>query len=494
MNLPKLKKISDSVDINESLKKKKKILLLSDDLRMHSGVATVSRDIVLNTVKEYDWIQIAGAIKHPDKGRILDLSSDVVKETGVQDASVKIYPTDGYGNPDLLREIIRIEKPDAILHFTDPRFWGWLYQMEHEIRQTTPLMYYTIWDSLPFPYWNEPFYESCDLLMCISKQTYGIVKNVIRRRPKEDWAVTYVPHGINHTKFFPIKEDHPEYPKLLEYKKSILGKFDLDFILFYNNRNIRRKQPGDIILAYKTFCDSLPIEKAKKCVLLMHTQPVDENGTDLIAVAENLCPDYKILFSDKRLTTEEMNYIYNIVDVTINMASNEGFGLSTAESIMAGTPVIATVTGGLQDQMGFVKEDGSPLTYKDYNSEWCSNHDRKYKKHGPWVQPLYPNNRSLQGSVPTPYIFDDRCTWEDGAKAIQYWYNTSKAQRNEVGLQGRVWMCKPEVGMSAQSMGDNFIHDISNLLQNWKPRKRFEVFTTSDKLKPIKHSAITLTV
>ena len=49
IQLPKLIK----VDPNKV--KKKKILLLSDDLRMHSGIATVSREIVLNTVKEYDY-------------------------------------------------------------------------------------------------------------------------------------------------------------------------------------------------------------------------------------------------------------------------------------------------------------------------------------------------------------------------------------------------------------------------------------------------------
>ena len=34
---------------------KKKILLMSDDLRMLSGVATVSKDFVLDTLLEYDF-------------------------------------------------------------------------------------------------------------------------------------------------------------------------------------------------------------------------------------------------------------------------------------------------------------------------------------------------------------------------------------------------------------------------------------------------------
>ena len=55
---------------------KKKILLLSDDLRLTSGIATVSRDMVMGTVKHFDWVQVGAAINHPDRGKILDLSND----------------------------------------------------------------------------------------------------------------------------------------------------------------------------------------------------------------------------------------------------------------------------------------------------------------------------------------------------------------------------------------------------------------------------------
>ena len=115
--------------------KKKKILLMSDDLRMFSGIATQSKEFVLGTIHHYDWVQIAGAINHPESGNILDMGEAIKNEHGIKNAYLKLYPVNGYGSADLLREIISIEKPDAILHFTDPRFWIWMYQMEHEIRQ-----------------------------------------------------------------------------------------------------------------------------------------------------------------------------------------------------------------------------------------------------------------------------------------------------------------------------------------------------------------------
>ena len=113
---------------------KKKILLLSDDLRMHSGIATQSKEFVMGTIHKYDWVQMGGAVKHPEEGKIFDMSQACNLELGINDAYLKIYPLTGYGNPNTLRQVLDLEKPDAILHFTDPRFWIWLYQMEHELK------------------------------------------------------------------------------------------------------------------------------------------------------------------------------------------------------------------------------------------------------------------------------------------------------------------------------------------------------------------------
>jgi hypothetical protein len=57
------------------------------------------------------------------------------KETGLTDSSVKLYPVDGYGNIELVRQLIKIEKPDAIMLITDPRYFMWLFNAENEIRK-----------------------------------------------------------------------------------------------------------------------------------------------------------------------------------------------------------------------------------------------------------------------------------------------------------------------------------------------------------------------
>ena len=394
LKLPKLKKVED---IEFKKRDKKKILLLSDDLRMSSGVGTMSREIVMGTLDTFDWVQVGGAIKHPDNGKIVDMNQSVREETGIEDANLKIYPVDGYGNPELLRHLLSVEKPDAILHYTDPRFWGWLYQMEHEVRQNVPIYYYNIWDDLPYPRWNEPFYESCDLIMNISKQTHNIVQNVCQDKPRTDWDSTYVPHGINEKYFYPVKNEK-ERLQMNKMKSELFQGQDIEFCLFYNNRNIRRKMTSDTIMAFKTFADKLPKEKRDKVAFVLHTQPVDPNGTDLPAVVQELCPDLNIIFSTEKLSNEHLNYLYNIVDVTINIASNEGFGLGTCESLMCGTPIIVNVTGGLQDQCGFKLKDRH-ITYQDYKyihslHDWRKWEHNEDLTHGDWVKPIWPRTHS----------------------------------------------------------------------------------------------------
>jgi glycosyltransferase involved in cell wall biosynthesis len=454
---------------------KKKILLLSDDLRMTSGIANVSKQLVLGTVDKYDWVQLGAAIKHPDAGKILDLNESVREQTGVQDANVKVIPFDGYGNADTIRQLLMREQPDAILHFTDPRYWIWLYEIEHEIRQSVPLFFYHIWDDLPDPKYNRDYYESCDWLGCISKQTYGIVKRVGNWDKEKhwdklkDWQVSYVPHGINSELYKPV--DVPA-----DFKKSILGDKEYEFILYWNNRNIRRKQPMDALLAFDEFRKALPEDKQDKVCMLMHTNPVEEHGTDLPTFINHCMPDSNVIFAPNKYTETELNYLYNLADVTINVASNEGFGLATAESVMAGTPIIVNVTGGLQDQCGFRdKGTGKLLTAEDY-VEIGSLHD-KYKKPtvvwGDWVKPIWPV-RSTTGSVPTPYIFDDRIDFEDVAPLIMDFYKMGREERKAAGLKGRKHFLG-EGNLSKEAMCDALVEGMETAFANWKPKQKFKL-------------------
>jgi len=459
---------------------KKKILLLGDDMRLHSGVGTMSREIVMGTLHKYDWVQIGGAIKHPDEGKgFVDLSQapETIQESGgVTDGYIKILPFSGYGNPDVLRDVISLEKPDAIMHFTDPRFWGWLYDMCHELREHTPIAYYNIWDDLPFPHWNEPFYESCDLLMGISKQTYNINKHVCQRKPRvEGQDLHYVQHGIDDKKYFPLDDMSPE---LIGTSTNLFGDVEPEFVAFYNSRNIRRKGCSDLIQAFGQFSSKLSEEDRSKAFLIMHTDVVDEHGTHLQEVANRLYPKMNLIFSTSKLPHTQLNVLYNIADVTCNPSSAEGFGLSHMESLMSGTPTIATVLGGLQDQMGF-KVDGEELSVKHFTEDKPSNSTGLISKdYGKWTYPLWPN-QSIQGSPVTPYIYDSRPTICDIEKGLKYWYDMGKEKRELCGKEGRAWAI--ENGFNREGMCNAVINSFESLFNTWKPLKRFKLIDMNEE-------------
>ena len=216
---------------------RKKILLLCDDIRMHSGIATMAREFVLNSAHQFNWFNLGAALKHPEQGKAFDLSQQVNKEVGLDDSYVRLIPSTGYGNVKTVRELITVEKPDAIFLITDPRYFTWLFQIENEIRKEIHIVSLNIWDDLPAPHYNKVYYESCDLLMGISKQTVYINNEVLGDKA-QDKLIKYVPHGLNHNMFFPIT---PSYEKYKEFKmfKSRLLKKEFDFVVFFNSRNIR---------------------------------------------------------------------------------------------------------------------------------------------------------------------------------------------------------------------------------------------------------------
>ena len=495
IQLPKLKRVSGTNSPN-----KKKIFLICDDIKYVSGVATIAREIVVGTSHEYNWVQLAAAIRHPDHGKIINLSEEISRETGNPDVYVKQYCHDGYGSADVLREIISYEKPDGILLITDPRFFTHVFLMEHELRSEfkIPLMYLQIWDNLPVPYWNSSAYASCDLLMSINKQTKVLNKLTLEHKnitftdiDEEHDVVfgnilSYVPHGSSTKYFFKQTESSPDWHEYQKFKQDFISKYDAEFVVLYNSRNIRRKQPGDVILAFKQFLDHLPAEKAKKCALVMKTAIQDENGTDLMAVKEAICPDANIVFIDEYMNTQKINWLYNIASCTFFMSSAEGFGLAANESLLCGTMVIAPVTGGLQDQMRFEDESGD---WVKLTPEFTTNHRGKYRKCGPWAYPIFPKVRALQGSIPTPYIFDDYSSTDDAAQGLLYIYELGKENRDAFGLIGQKWAMSEESGMSSPEMSKRIINSVNTCLANFKPKERYQINAVDEK-KPFQNIGI----
>jgi len=371
---------------------KYKVLTLSDHPLVASGVGTQTRYIIEGLLRtgKYQFRSLGGAMQHQDyrPQKVTEYGDDWV-----------IFPVNGYGDPNLIRQLLELEKPDAIFYMTDPRFYQWLAEMSDEIRdRNIPMLYYHVWDEKPIPQYNKGFYESCDFVGCISKLTYDIVKKLGHK------DFEYIPHAVNGDIFKPFTRD-----EILKKKEEILAEHKDKFVYFYNSRNARRKMTSDVIRFFKETLNKVGQDKA---FLLMHTNPFDQEGANLIEVCKMLDvkPD-QIAFSNQIVPPEQMAAFYNIADTTINISNNEGFGLSSAESLMCGTPVISVRTGGLQDQ------NYDEATGKEFGVS------------------ILPKTKSLTGSQQIPYIFDCRCTDEDMLNAYLRMYNMPKEEREELGKQ-----------------------------------------------------------
>jgi hypothetical protein len=143
---------------------------------------------------------------------------------------------------------------------------------------------------------------------------------------------------------------------------------------------------------------------------------------------------------------------------------------------MSGTPVIVNVTGGLQDQIGQVDDNGNAV---EFTKEFGSNNIGKYKKHGVWVKPVWPRVLDTHGSTQTPYIFDDMVDARDIAEAIMYWYLIPVEERTRRGEVGRNWALN-EGGINANNMCNQFIKAMDYTINNFTPSEPFSIHTTEE--------------
>ena len=412
------------------MSKKIKVLTLSDHPLSPSGVGTQTKYVCEALLKsgKFEIISLGGAIKHADYRPI---KVDPYQEEW------RIIPVDGYGTQEMIRSALRTEKPDIIWFMTDPRFWGWLWDMENEIRPLVPMVYYHVWDNFPAPMFNRKFYLSNDKICAISKLSRDIVAEVT---PEVDLA--YVPHAVNSDVFKPYSDEDK-----LKLRKNNLHADDINKVIFFwNNRNARRKQSGSLIFWFKKFLDEVGHDKAQ---LLMHTDPKDPHGQDLNHIVENLGlnTQRQVLFSTQKVGQGDLAAIYNMVDCTINISDAEGFGLATLESLSCGVPIIANMTGGLQEQV-VLGSDATGI-------------------------PLIPESKAVIGSQVVPYIYEDRLSEAQVVSALKKMFYCSAEQRKEMGENGRKHVMK---NYNFDTFNKQWVDIMTEIHENhgsWETRKNY---------------------
>ena len=412
---------------------KRKVLILSDHALSPSGVGIQTRHLVTGLLAKggYTFRQLGAAIKHTDY-RVTKVNDDFI-----------IKPIDGFGDRAMLRELLASERPDALLIFTDPRFFTWMFEMEDEVHQVCPIAWWHVWDNLPAPEFNTPLYEATDLINCHSYLTYEFVS---RTYPDK---TNFIPHAIPQDMFYPLP---PESRTMLRHQ--LLGSDRVDhFIGLWINRNARRKRPSDVIMSWKIFLDRLQAKAGhRKATLIMHTDPLDPEGPNLIEVTRMLGVEDAVVFSKERIEFDKMNVLHNISDFCINISYAEGFGLSTLESMMVGNPIVAIKTGGLTRQV---------VNHVDGSENGIA---------------LPVEMKTLVGSQQVPYIYEDYVSSETVADGLLRLHQMGPLERRRLGLRASQYALTE---FSHQKTVDDWDRTLQKLMNDWqtKPRRDWGTVT-----------------
>ena len=416
------------------MSKKIKVITIGDHPLSPSGVGTQTRYVcqALLDSGNFEILSFGGAIKHNNYSP--------VKVEPYED-DWRIIPVDGYGTQEMIRSVIRNERPDIVWIMTDPRFWGFLWDIENEIRALCPLVYYHVWDNYPYPMFNKRYYDSNDHIVSISKLTDDIIRNV-----SPDVPCTHIPHAVDGELFQP-----PTQEQKLQLRESNLDPADKEkFIVFWNNRNARRKQSGSLLWWWKEWIEQRGLQD--KVQLIMHTDPKDVHGQDLMHMADHLnMTNREVVFSTQRIDPHLIPVFYQMADVTINIADAEGFGLATLESLSCGTPIIATMTGGLQEQ---IIGDG-----------------------GPFGVPIFPTSKAIIGSQEVPYIYEDRISKDHVLSALSNMYDMGAEERERLGKLGRIHVLKNYNFNNFSEKWVNLMTEIYEKQGSWDTRTNYNGIT-----------------
>lgn len=233
-------------------------------------------------------------------------------------------------------------KPDAILSLID--FWFTGRMVNDSIKQRTPYVNYFPQDCIPFysPWLNH--LKNTHTPLGMSKFGVDTIHEAVQKDGRGGWIdhfkMEYIYHGVDTSVFRPLSESEKN-----EWKLKLIGD-DSTFCVGLLGKNCGRKQHERAFQAFAEFSKFVP--DAKLLVKVGDPTGVQMQHHDLTEFATQLGIFDNIVWLDKEfdvlsgVTEEELNAVYNIMDVYMSATSGEGFGLSTIEAMATGTPVVIT--------------------------------------------------------------------------------------------------------------------------------------------------------
>jgi len=299
----------------------------------------------------------------------------------------KYHPQDVYGMMRVTELLDRV-KPDVVFILNDlPVINQYLLGNQHDptgrLRQQ-PLLIYAPIDCchLP-PTWVQGLsYAQRVILQSqwgadILADEFGITTAVL-------------PHGIDTELFAPVSDRYPlrlaaiedgtERVILATNKTAVKSAFHFDdrFVVLAVNRNSVRKNYGDTFRVFAEFAKDKP-----DALLYIHAAAIDEGGNlgDLV-LRYHLEQQVRIspnVDTFEGFPVTSLVAFYNMADVFLSTSLGEGFGLTAAEALACGTPVVAQDFSAFREVVGrggilvpserlFTSGRGVDLSYPDWRA------------------------------------------------------------------------------------------------------------------------------
>ena len=301
-----------------------KILHLSDSPFTNTGFSTVSLE-VLNRLNKLGYE--CHFMAHNYIGQDLPPNPSMLKDKTPFNFTL-------YGNgrqpysQDLIMPRIRDLKPDFFGVLLDTfMVYPWFTQLDF-----APALSYFYFPSdggggLP---------DGCEAIL--KKVNIPIaMSRFAQQQAKEVHGLTtnYIPHGVNTKNFFKLDDE-----KKIEIRKK--WKLEGKFIIGTVARNQPRKMLDRMIRTAAQIC-----KKYNDVMFFVHCDPFDPAaGYNIVKIIERFNLQNRFIFSGVKyhsgFSYEQMNEVYNLMDIFLLTTSGEGFGIPIIEAMSCEVPVVVT--------------------------------------------------------------------------------------------------------------------------------------------------------
>lgn len=344
--------------------------------------------------------------------------------------------------------VLRDFKPDIIMEIRDP--WVTSHITNSAYRQFFSYIYCPTVDSLPSESQWMRYYLDADKILTYSNFGQKGLKKECSKVNVCGWAPPVADPNI----FKPVnnKENH---------KKSF-GLDETSLIITMASRNQVRKLYPNLLQSFKKFldiCEEKNVELGKRTYVMIHSSFPDisgwnfgellcEYGLSSKVLFTNYCSNCRKFsinfFEDARtvcrqcaqptcvfpnvgngLSDEDLAKVYNLSDCYVQVATCEGFSLTTGEALSCGIPAFVTNYSALEDFPEFV--EATPI---EVETMW--------RDIGVGADRAYPSNKDLANKLynylSQPKQVRLRKEWRTANKyrEVYNWEKTSKVWENAI--------------------------------------------------------------